>query len=261
MQARTEQRGDVDVDVLVIGMGPAGASMGLALASYGISVRVVTKYGWLSNSPRAHITNQRAGEVLRHFGIYDEVRATASPWDTMGDTLFTTSLAGPEIARIRTWGTGDDRHGDYVRASPAEMLDVLQPDLEAVLVRNAGERGAELSFHTEYEGHEQDADGVRVRLRDRRSGLVSVVRCRYLVGADGAGSQVAIDAGLPFAGEMARAATVYARFSCDLSDLAAHRPSIHPLLDRLRTGGPRRDRPGPAARRPPVGRLDRRLGT
>ena len=28
----------------------------------------------------------------------------------MGDTLFTTSLAGDEIARLRTWGTGDERH-------------------------------------------------------------------------------------------------------------------------------------------------------
>lgn len=217
---------DVDVEVLVVGAGPAGAATALALSSYGVSNRVITKYGWLSNSPRAHITNQRTGEVLRHFGIENEVKKYASPWDSMGDTLFTTSLAGAEISRIKTWGTGDDRHGDYVVASPCEMLDVLQPDLESVLIKNAAERGSQLAFDTQYLGHAQDEEGVTTRLLDRRTGCEYTVRSRYLVGADGAGSKVAEDLGLPFVGQMARAATIYARFKCDLSKYVTHRPSI-----------------------------------
>jgi len=35
----------------------------------------------------------------------------------MGDTLFTTSLAGAEVARLRTWGTGENRIGDYLQGS------------------------------------------------------------------------------------------------------------------------------------------------
>ncbi|UNK47108.1 FAD-dependent monooxygenase [Arthrobacter sulfonylureivorans] len=214
------------VDVLVIGAGPAGGAAALALSSYGISTRLITKYGWLSNSPRAHITNQRTGEVLRHFGVEDEIKKYASPWKSMGDTLFTTSLAGPEIARIRTWGTGDDRYGDYLAASPCEMMDVLQPDLEAVLVRNAASRGSQLAFDTLYLGHSQDTEGVTTHVLDRRTNRDYTIRSKYLIGADGAASKVAEDIELPFEGEMARAATIYVRFKCDLSKYAAHRPSI-----------------------------------
>ena len=34
---------------------------------------VVTKYRWTADTPRAHITNQRAMEMMRDLGIEDEV--------------------------------------------------------------------------------------------------------------------------------------------------------------------------------------------
>jgi 2,4-dichlorophenol 6-monooxygenase len=63
-----------DTDVVVIGLGPAGATAALALATYGVRVHAVTTFPWVANSPRAHITNQRAVEVLRDLGLEDEAR-------------------------------------------------------------------------------------------------------------------------------------------------------------------------------------------
>ena len=88
---------------------PPAVSRRLALATYGVRVHAVTMFPWVANSPRAHITNQRAVEVLRDLGLEDDARKQATPWDQMGDTLFTTSLAGEEILRLQTWGTGDQR--------------------------------------------------------------------------------------------------------------------------------------------------------
>ena len=144
----------------------------------------------------------------------------------MGDTLFTTSLAGPEIARLRTWGTGDERIGDYLQGSPCGMLDLPQNKMEPILVKNAAERGAMFRFNTEYLSHTQDEHGVTVQLRDVTTGEESTVRARYLVGADGARSKVMDDAGLTVQGELARAATAYVLFRADLTRYAAHRPSI-----------------------------------
>jgi 2,4-dichlorophenol 6-monooxygenase len=215
-----------DTDVVVIGLGPAAGTAALALASYGVRVHAVTMFPWVANSPRAHITNQRAVEVLRDLGVEEEAKKYATPWDQMGDTLFTTSLAGEEIVRLQTWGTGDRRFGDYLQGSPCTMLDIPQPLMEPLLIKNAAERGAIVSFNTEYLSHEQDAAGVTVRFRDLRTGQLFEQRARYLLAFDGARSPVAEQIGLPFEGELARAGTAYIMFNADLSRYVAHRPSI-----------------------------------
>jgi len=217
---------EFQTDVLVVGTGPMGATTALALATYGVRVHVVNRYNWTANTPRAHITNQRAMEVLRDLGVEQEARRDATPWEWMGDTLFTTSLAGPEIARLRTWGTGDERIGDYLQGSPCPMMDLPQDKMEPLLVKKAAERGAVFSFNTEYLGHEQDATGVTIMLRDLLSDREYQLRARYLVGADGARSKVMDDAGLKVEGQLARAATAYVLFTADLTRYVAHRPSI-----------------------------------
>ena len=57
-------------------------------------------------------------EVLRDLGVEDEALAVGTPQSLMGDTVFCTSLAGEEIGRIRTWGTGDDRLHRVHRRQP-----------------------------------------------------------------------------------------------------------------------------------------------
>ncbi len=65
----------VTTDVLVVGSGPAGAAMALALATLGVDHLVVTRYDSLAAEPRAHITNQRTMEVLDDLGVADAVIA------------------------------------------------------------------------------------------------------------------------------------------------------------------------------------------
>ena len=159
-----------DTDVVVVGLGPAGGIAATALATYGVRVHAATAFPWVANGPRAHITNQRAVEVLRDLGLEDTARQQATPWEQMGDTLFTTSLAGEEILRLQTWGTGDLRYGDYLKGSPCTMLDLPQPLMEPILL--TGPRAEPFSLQHRVLEHTQDDDGVTVTLRDgRRRGL------------------------------------------------------------------------------------------
>jgi 2,4-dichlorophenol 6-monooxygenase len=215
-----------ETDVLVVGSGPAGASAALFLASYGTSTLMITKYSRLSDSPRAHITNQRTMETMRDMGIEDVLMREATPWEYMGNTTFCTSLAGEELGRIPSWGTDTARHADYELQSPCTMLDAPQTITEPILVKAAQERGARIRFDTEYLSHTQDETGVTSIVRDRLTGAQYSIRSRYLIGADGARSKVAADAGLPFEGPGATGGAMNIVIEADLSRFVAHRPSV-----------------------------------
>jgi len=216
----------VTTDVLVVGSGPAGASAALFLATYGTSTLLVTRYGRLSDTPRAHITNQRTMEAMRDMGIEDRLMREATPWEYMGNTTFCTSLAGEELGRIPSWGTDTLRHANYELQSPCTMLDAPQTITEPIMVQAAQERGARVRFDTEYVAHVQDDEGVTTTVRDRLTGVEYTIRSKYLVGADGARSKVAADLDLPYEGPGAVAGALSIVFEADLSRFVAHRPAV-----------------------------------
>ncbi|MFC1402093.1 MULTISPECIES: FAD-dependent monooxygenase [Streptacidiphilus] len=218
--------GVVETDVLVVGSGPAGSAAALFLSHLGIPNIMITKYRWTANTPRAHITNQRAMEIFRDLGIEDQVLADATDHALVGDTVFCTSIAGEEIGRIRTWGTSPAREADYQLASPCLTVDIPQTYLEPILVRNATVRGTQARFSTEYLSHTQDAEGVDVRVLDRLTGSEYTIRARYLIGADGARSKVAADIDLPYQGRMDIAGSMNITFKADIEPYVGHRPSV-----------------------------------
>jgi 2,4-dichlorophenol 6-monooxygenase len=216
----------IETDVLIVGSGPAGSSSALCLSTYGVDNMVITKYRWTANTPRAHITNQRAVEIMRDLGLEDEVKAKGTPQPLMGDTVFCTSLAGDELARLHTWGTHPARLADYTLASPCIHYDLPQDILEPIILGEAARRGSRVRFDTEYVSHVQDADGVTVTALDRVSGERYEIRTSYLIGADGGRSKIAQDIGLPMEGVMDWAGSMNIVFSADLSKYVAHRPSV-----------------------------------
>ena len=216
----------VETDVLIVGSGPAGATAAALLGMYGVKHILVTKYGWLADTPRAHITNQRAMEVLRDLGLEEKAVAQAVPQHLMANNVFCESLAGEEFGRLYSWGNHPSRKADYDLASPARICDLPQNFLEPILIEAAGQRGTSLCFNTEFVDLVQDADGVTATVKDRLSGETYQIRAKYLIGADGGRSRVAEVIGLPMEGQMGRAGSMNIIVQADLSKYVAHRPSV-----------------------------------
>ena len=216
----------IETDVLIVGSGPAGSASAALLSTYGVDNVLVTKYRWLADTPRAHITNQRTMEVLRDLGLEDEAMLYATPNHLMGNNVFCTSLAGEELGRMRSWGSDPMTQARHKIASPTTMVDLPQNFMEPILFKAACARGTKARLSTEYLSMVQDADGVTATVRDRVAAETYDIRAKYLIGADGGNSKVAQDAGLPMEGKMGVGGSINIVFKADLSKYVAHRPSV-----------------------------------
>ncbi len=185
----------VETDVLAVGAGPAGLTASALLARAGVKAIGITKYPGTAESPRAHITNQRTAEILRDLGVEDHLRQTAMPHELMGTQIFATSFAGLELSRTSAWGAGIDRVADYRKASPSAMCNISQHKLEPIILEAATRHGADIRFNQELVDMEQDRDGVSARIVERPTGREYLIRCKYLIGADGGRSLVATKSG------------------------------------------------------------------
>ena len=212
----------IETDVLVVGAGPAGLTLACLLARLGVDAITLTKYG-TADAPRAHITNQRAVEIFRDLGIEERVKARALPNHLMGKQVFATSFAGRELSRLMTWGTGNDRIGDYRAASPCEMCNAPQHILEPMLLERAKELGADIRLHHEVVSIEQDDQHVTARVCPRDGSPEFEVKARYAIGCDGARTIVGSDGAFEYEGESGLGNAITVWIDADLSRYTAHR--------------------------------------
>ncbi|KAJ9665023.1 hypothetical protein H2201_004888 [Coniosporium apollinis] len=214
----------VEIDLLIIGTGPAGASLACFLASHGLHGLMISSSSGPSPTPRAHITNPAALECLRDIGLEDECVALATKGDCMTHTRWCRSMAGEEFARIHSWGNDPQRAGDYAAASPCRHVDLPQTLLEPLLLRWAGVRGWRCRFDTAFVGFErEEGGGIVSRLKDTITGATHRVRSKYLFGCDGARSQVLRQLEISLIKKPGQGLAINVLVKVDMSHLMEHR--------------------------------------
>jgi putative polyketide hydroxylase len=233
-----------EVQVVVVGAGPAGLAAAIALARLGVETMVVERRAELSSLPRATAISLRSMELIRSWGVEDAIRAEAVDVEWHG--RLSDTLASVAVGSM--WPTGLPTREQAALLSPTAPACVPQDHLEPVLLEHLRSLGAaRVQLHTEVVQVSDGPEGVEVVLRDGPSGEKRTVRARYLVAADGARSPIRRALGIAMRGPDGLGHVVTAIFRAPLWEVVGeHRYGVYSV-----------SHPGGAGTFLPSGRGDR----
>ncbi len=209
-------------DVLVVGAGPAGLTIGTALARHGVDVLVIERHEGTSPFAKANGVSTRTMELLRIWGIEQQVRAGAI--QIRPGLAVSSTLADP--ARNPDMPSGYPTDEEALAVSPTRPCYCAQDHLEPVLLEHLRARGGRIRFRTELTGFATDGTGVHAELRERPSGRTERVQARYLIGADGPRSTVRTGLGIDIEDLGTIGEFVAVSFRADLTRRLPHRPRL-----------------------------------
>ena len=196
--------------VVIAGAGPVGLALAAELGRLGIDCLVVEKRTGELSVPKMSQVSSRNMEFCRRWGIADQVKSAVWPESHALDFVYAESLRGAELARVRlpSYAT---RRLDYTPEGACHCPQIYFDPILAAHVR--GLPSVALRYGTALESFVEQADGVRLRLRDEATGTASEVAARFLVGCDGPAGQVRDGLGIARGGEgvVARSVNVFFR--------------------------------------------------
>ena len=179
--------------VIVIGAGPVGLCLSLALAQQGIPVCLIEALGdhnFLEQVPRAGTNHPATLELFARIGLYDklEPRGIIAPLFHYWDRHESKLVAEFDHAHLK-----DDTRFPYVLQ--CERIKIVEEALKLVKAHP----GIELRLSTEFTAFSQTADGVTVQVTNP-AGESEAIAGSYLVSAEGARSIVRKDLDIEFEG-------------------------------------------------------------
>ena len=179
--------------VIVIGAGPVGLCLSLALAQQGIPVCLIEALGdhnFLEQVPRAGTNHPATLELFERIGLYDklEPRGIIAPLFHYWDRHESKLVAEFDHAHLK-----DDTRFPYVLQ--CERIKIVEEALKLVKAHP----GIELRLSTEFTAFSQTADGVTAQVTNP-AGKSEAIAGSYLVSAEGARSIVRKDLDIEFEG-------------------------------------------------------------
>lgn len=186
------------IDVAIVGAGPIGMTLALDLASRGVRSTILEKTDGRIETPKLGLVSIRSMEVFRRLGLSDYVRNTVFKRDYGLSMVYCTNIAGHFLGRIPYPSLSDQ---PTVPESPETKWRCSQIFLNPMLhERVAANRLIDLRKSTRFDCFEDKGDHVVVHMTDETSSESVSLSASYLIGCDGAGSNVRRQLGIEMSG-------------------------------------------------------------
>lgn len=209
-----------NIPVLIVGAGPVGMSMALALARQNVNTLLIEKHPGRTEHPRARGVSMRTMELFRQWGNINDLLKYEFPKEAIR-FIWSESLLGNEVTRVEIKGLGRYTHGPITASFVTQ--DCVEDYLQKTLRKH---QQAEIQFSKEFISFKEDDTGITVCLLDRKNNKEEFVRTQYLIAADGAHSPIRKQLGIEMSGpdNLGQFCNVYCEM--DISQWTKERPSI-----------------------------------
>lgn len=179
-----------DTDVLVVGAGPAGLTLGIQLARYGIPFRLIDANTAPAMASRGKGVQPRTQEIFEDLGIIDDFLAISGPYPPLRIHAADGSVSERPF-NVQVAPTVDTPYPN--------MLMAPQWQTDAVLRGGLAAHGGRVQGGCALDRVVADDTGVTVHVVNRD--VTETIRARYLVGTDGGRSAVRRALGIELRGE------------------------------------------------------------
>lgn len=185
---KTTQASENSTEVLISGAGPTGLMLANLLLKENISFRIVETDSVRHKESRALAIQPRSMELLQSIGVVEKFLAAG-----LRGAGISIRVKGKPAAHFDFSDIGrDDTPFPY-------LLFLSQSVTEAILEDALNSQGAQVERQTSLASFEQNSDRVVAKLK-HADGKEETLTAQYLVGCDGARSQVRQSSGLGFSG-------------------------------------------------------------
>jgi 2-polyprenyl-6-methoxyphenol hydroxylase-like FAD-dependent oxidoreductase len=182
------------IPVLVVGAGPTGLTLANELARHGVLPRIIDRGTEPATTSRALVVQPRTLEIFDDMGVVDQAISAG----TSASSLTITFAEKTVELNFADQLTGPQNYTAY-----PEPRTLSQQDTERILTDLLTRQGVAIDRGLALTDLTQDGETVIVSLRGE-DGSMETLRCRWVIGCDGAHSAVRKASGIPFAGSTYR---------------------------------------------------------